>query len=61
MLYIFHLLFHYFHYRHSLMPIITCHITVSTNLFYNFAFWNIYLLTIIVRRTFITNKKNNCS
>lgn len=60
-LYIFHLLCHYFNNWHRFVHVITCHIAVSSYLLYNFSFWHIYLLTVIIRSTFITYKENYCS
>ena len=60
-LYIFHLLCHYFYNWHRFVHFITCHIAVSSYLLYNFSFWHIYLLTVIIRSTFITYKENYCS
>lgn len=57
----FHLLCHYFNNWHRFVHFITCHIAVSSYLLYNFSFWHIYLLTVIIRSTFITYKENYCS
>ena len=47
-LYIFHLLCHYFNNRHRFVHFILCHIAVSSHLLNNFSFRHIYLLTVII-------------
>ena len=57
-LYLFHLLCHYFNNRHRFVDYITYHIAISSYMFGNFATWHIYLLPVIIRSAIITYEED---